>query len=492
MNPFDDPLKELREGKPKINEGFICPECMKKFATITGLVQHVELKHPTEEKSQSRSANNEKSTSRKLKIFGNFRKKANGFPDEAAKNDPVNGTTSSTSAIRKSLNPFEDDEEAESQALSNDDLLLNGDAESEEEFAAPVQAETIPVQHMGPLRSHWHLFSGQREQRTERNKLFTNKLIIRLERILAGYPELDDFYKRKAHEQKVVEWIPASLVPHCPICTAKFGLLFGSAGGQHHCRLCGCVMCSRCSKFYSFETACKLIGSPVLKPKSAALQNTGGKPKMNLSSLGKVLSFLSFELNPDLDPERWDQLRVCLHCDHQLHIRLEKSHLPSAIPLVQFYDLIVHLKQEIEKNIEVYRQMYDSLQRGKADYKLVDAKKLQIDIGMMCQQVNRAREKIALMKFDPFDLLPNIDDPIPDLESRQALAQRSSTIQANICRSVVSWCQRYAITLPALPTEAEYEILKKEHDERIQRRINREKAILRKEQQLTDHRHRSK
>lgn len=488
MNPFDDPLKELRDEKLKINEGFICPECMRKFASITGLVQHVDLKHPTDDKS-IRNSSNEKSTNRKsVNVFGNFRKKASHSLSVVTKKDSVNGAIASTS---KSKNPFEGDETSvqESQALTNfddDNNPFNVDSDCESELAISSQAEAneaIIVQHVGPFRSHWDLFKGQREQRTERNELFTNKLIIRLNRILTKYPELGDFYKRKAHEQKIVPWIPANLVANCPICTAKFGLLFGDVGGRHHCRLCGCVMCNRCSKFYSFESAHKLIGSPVVKPN---LSMDGKKPKMNLSSVGKVLSFISFELNPELDPQHWDQLRICLHCDHFLFIRSEKFHLPSSFPIVQIYDFIVQLRQEIEKSIELYHLMLESLRRGKDDYTLVDAKKLQIDIGMMCQRVNQAREKIARMNLS----LDQSPSRIANLESCQSLVQRNTAIQANICRSVVSWCQRFAANLPALPSEDEYKVLKKEHEERIQRRINREKAILRREQQQqSDPRH---
>lgn len=51
----------------------------------------------------------------------------------------------------------------------------------------------------------------------------------------------------------LVTWIPDDLVHLCPTCARSFGLL----QRKHHCRLCGAIMCNKCSQFLSFIAASK-------------------------------------------------------------------------------------------------------------------------------------------------------------------------------------------------------------------------------------------
>src|SRR5699024_7762194 len=70
-----------------------------------------------------------------------------------------------------------------------------------------------------------------------------------------------------------------------------------------------------------------------------------------------------------------------------------------------------------------------------------------------------------------------------DLDAAEAYALRMWSIQRNIRFGTVAWCQRLTFSLPSIPSEEEYDILKVKHEQRIKRRIQREKAILMREQQ---------
>lgn len=487
MNPFEDPLKGLREKEPPAAaavEGFICPECFKKHSTMTELLAHVETKHSSigDGSSPSREKNSTSSAGGQMRsLFGKLRKKNS----PTMSNGIMNSATLAAVTYVNEGDPFADEDDISlgfnEKLVIFEELDFSEDGSDEDiEESSSSGIVLLP----GIRRSHWQLFKEHRDKLTERNNLVTNKLMIRLDRILTAYPELDDFYKRKAHEQTVVEWVPANLVANCPICTAKFGL-FGSVGGRHHCRLCGAVICFRCSAFFSFQRANELIaptGAKLKMPQMTKGLDRAIKPEPTISSMGKMLSYLNFELNPELDPTHWDQLRVCLPCDHLLAIRSTKSATLTVCPLTQAFTAICTLKGDIDNSVAVYRRMARSLRRGETDYKLLDAKQLQVDIGGLCARMNAFTEKIVgLQLAGPY--LPTEDEE--ELVARRALAQRYASIQAAIRRNVLAWCQKAAAALPVLPSEKDYERLKVLREERIQRRINREKAIVLREQNDT-------
>lgn len=117
-----------------------------------------------------------------------------------------------------------------------------------------------------------------RTPRLERYATETNKLIIRLNKLLTNLPS--DPAHRKQHEKNVmstfgcffvgcrlkktvsqfivvlqlVPWLDGESVKLCPSCVKRFYL----TRRQHHCRLCGCIMCQDCSFFLSIEDAGKL------------------------------------------------------------------------------------------------------------------------------------------------------------------------------------------------------------------------------------------
>ena len=81
---------------------------------------------------------------------------------------------------------------------------------------------------LGLNRSHWDDYRQIRDKQIERYVFETNKLLIRLDRLMAGYASLSspmDIDNRRRHEQSIVEWLDERSVPLCPSCACKFNII---------------------------------------------------------------------------------------------------------------------------------------------------------------------------------------------------------------------------------------------------------------------------
>ena len=66
-------------------------------------------------------------------------------------------------------------------------------------------------------------FRHERSRRADMLAMDTNKLVIRLEKLMTSLP-VHDPVKRRAHEQAVVPWAPEDVVKLCPNCAKSFNL----------------------------------------------------------------------------------------------------------------------------------------------------------------------------------------------------------------------------------------------------------------------------
>lgn len=75
-------------------------------------------------------------------------------------------------------------------------------------------------------------------------------MVLRLDKLVnpedGRKPDLD---------KSLVEWTSDGLVNLCPYCAKVFHF----ARRKHHCRVCGAVLCSNCSRFLEHRDACKLV-----------------------------------------------------------------------------------------------------------------------------------------------------------------------------------------------------------------------------------------
>lgn len=121
--------------------------------------------------------------------------------------------------------------------------------EYKEEIQEKYYLSNSEPQQPGQTRVHTEHFRTLRREHLDHRTSETNNLIIRLYKLLACYDGSD----RKQHEQKIVTWLDGTTVTRCPSCAASFNI----TRRQHHCRLCGSIMCNTCSYFLPYKVARK-------------------------------------------------------------------------------------------------------------------------------------------------------------------------------------------------------------------------------------------
>lgn len=220
-------------------------------------------------------------------------------------------------------------------------------------------------------------FRKIRETRIERYVYETNKLLIRLDKLLRDYPPTTDPLRRREHEQSVVSWVDESIVSLCPTCASKFNILTRK---KHHCRLCGAVMCAKCSEFIDFEYARQLITPVGLD--GSSLMSAGSHSKPRSSSISSVnsthshLSTLTLSSSPNNigrvlrsvvsttadSAEMSEKIRVCLNCMDLLANRKEKLEIAyTKPPIVHLYAELKEKLNEIERLLPILLKMAESL-----------------------------------------------------------------------------------------------------------------------------------
>lgn len=133
--------------------------------------------------------------------------------------------------------------------------ILKKDDNDLETFSNALRTERYALeesepQEAGKFANHTEYYKEIRRERLDHRTTETNKLIIRLDRLL-NVPQVD----RKQEEQRIVQWLDGTNVNRCPSCTS----LFNIARRQHHCRLCGSIMCNNCSCFLCYNVARKSL-----------------------------------------------------------------------------------------------------------------------------------------------------------------------------------------------------------------------------------------
>lgn len=188
-------------------------------------------------------------------------------------------------AKAKTLIAFDDEmeENGQQQAYQNGDQMNSGMSSasnnnnnpSQNQQLTPAQqlqlqqqqqqmANSISYQFMkqffnseqrdGACTNYTNEFKKFRDNSIGRYVVQTNKLLITLDKLISIDDDMySDDSKREAHFKSVVSWIADNDVQLCPNCAKSFNLL----NRKHHCRLCGAIMCNRCSQFISFAQASK-------------------------------------------------------------------------------------------------------------------------------------------------------------------------------------------------------------------------------------------
>lgn len=374
-------MADLDDGK--VMEGYICPNCMKMFNSPDLLLKHFANEHSSETDILKALQG----------LFGKAKKKILSL-DESP-----DGSSSSGSVYNK-------------------------------KYTVDYYEQYWPLQELGTSRSHTLMFKTLRDDRFERFSHEINKLIIRLDKLLTNMP-LDPI-KKKNHEQSIVPWLDGKDVPRCPNCTRSFNPI---TKRQHHCRLCGCIMCHECSFFLPLNKAKQIL----VDPDADELK-------------------LSASINSDL------KLRVCSYCLQLLESReMLKESRSARVPLSDLYDTLVGKKQEASKLSAMYLQMVDSLLAGETTYYSTDAQALRVKLVRLAENIDTISNKISALSAST-PAAPS-DSPPPPM----SMAQR---LHKSIRLSSTQFIRANLLSLPNIPSDERLAELREEKrlaDEQRQR-----------------------
>lgn len=395
MNPFD-------ADDTDIIEGFLCPMCRQDLKNADRLMLHVERDHSEDQD-----------------VLQSFRE--------------IFSKPSLSSFALKSRNKLLSRGGDANYSRTNDGPTPSGHSSSSSSMTGtdyPMrhqQQQFNYVQELGVDREHSAHFKSIRTPRVERYATETNKLIIRLHKLLTDRPE--EPLKRKQHEQQLVPWVDGNLVKLCPNCARKFNI----TRRQHHCRLCGSVMCFDCSRYLNVIVAASLADP---SPANAAA------------------SALPLATEAD-DPAN---LRVCEHCLHLLENRKEAQDSRNARPqIVKIYERIQELKKDIRPDTVSYSKIVHKLFSGDSVFTLQDASVLRARIGRAAESIDALSKSIL------------------DIPTRQG--SREETLKKCVRLACIAYIKDEMLSLPPLPQEAE---LKRIHSDRrmeTEMRIEKERRL---------------
>ncbi|XP_066590256.1 rabenosyn-5 [Prorops nasuta] len=322
-------------------------------------------------------------------------------------------------------------------------------------------------QEIGFIRSHTQYFREVRNIRLERYMSETNKLLIRLDKLLNNLPS--DPIDRKAHERTIVPWIDEKDVNLCPSCAKSFHV----ARRKHHCRLCGSIMCHSCTAFLSLVDARKMTSPVAVQDDSVVTQGAEGPVSKRLVRAGIGLTKLvrspsSGSLNSVLslvnDPSSGEQnFRLCNHCMNLLEARERLKARQFDKPIVcQFYDKLYAYMTQAMQHVEMYNKMSESLSQGETTYNLEDAQMLREKIAKLGESIDIISKKISFL--------------IPKNEESSVQSDEYQLYQT-IRLTAMRFIREKLLSAQALPTEQEYIALQEKREKQIEAMIQYERQL---------------
>ncbi|XP_052286151.1 rabenosyn-5-like isoform X9 [Dreissena polymorpha] len=361
----------------EILEGFLCPMCMKDLGTPSQLQSHFEEAHSTEDKA----------TLNQLRgLFDKAKKKFLG--DKEVEVAVESGHLGSNSVLTKSTN------------------LYNVD------YWQP--------QDIGAIRSQTDYFRSVRDTRVDKYVVQTNKLLIRLDKLIAADAPTDSG-KRKAFEKSVVHWQPDNEVNICRFCNRSFSM----TRRRHHCRLCGGIMCDRCSQFLTHAYAKKLT-NPAFSFDSGREQGFLKRSSSNFS----LKSMFSSEGDP--------HIRSCDDCRKLLErrdLQIEQRNTKSTIVLL--YEKLKYLIEECEALLAKYLPMAESLSSGESTYRLQEAQLKRTELVQKYDHIDEISKRISTLNND--------------LE--ESVSHKQDQLQKSIRTNASNFMQENMMGLQNLPSE---------------------------------------
>ena len=129
-------------------------------------------------------------------------------------------------------------------------------------------------------------------------------------------------FRSKAYYKSIVTWIDDKDVPLCPNCGKTFNILFR----KHHCRLCGAVMCSKCSQFISFQLAKQLTDPDSFLKKSSQQVDYSSTDEFKLRRADSLNSLSSYVPDGQALKSSFNKLNLNGKSNKQ-HVNLDSAFL---------------------------------------------------------------------------------------------------------------------------------------------------------------------
>ncbi|CAH2086105.1 unnamed protein product [Euphydryas editha] len=295
-----------------------------------------------------------------------------------------------------------------------------------QEYYYPLEEQTV-----GVTRSSTDYFKAVRSSRLERYAIETNKLLIRLDKLVCNMPS--DPNHRKQYEQEIVPWLDGSSVNLCPNCAKAFNL----TRRKHHCRLCGSILCHDCSVFLDLNIA-KSIVDPS-RPQTSQTEEVNEK----------------------------NGLRLCEHCYNLIELRKQVQENRNAkTVLVTAYDQMRSLMEQAKPAVAMYEKMCQSLFDGETTYNLSDVNAMRGRIGKLAEGIDILSKQIVAFPAEP--------------------GTRQAKLQNSIRQAASHYIKEDLLSLRKLPTEAQIEEVRRQRYERAQRQIQKERERTERERERRD------
>jgi len=339
-----------------------------------------------------------------------------------------------------------------------------------------IRLDIFKVDNPGKVsREHFAEFKKIRSSRVDRYATETNRLIVRLDKLLENMPS--EVNKRRDHERLIVPWIDEDLVKLCPTCARGFNI----ARRKHHCRLCGSVMCQDCSQFVDFSFCRRLINPSTLssyKPLDRHGWNVNSNSsKHDSRSVGSPSRPAFFKLRRSgsresvgsvmsiVDGRGKEEFRACGYCKSLLTHRENIIELATAQPIIsQFYEKLREYTAMGEEMSPKYVAMYESLTAGETSYHSSDAKLLRVKLLKVAENIDMMSKKIQALGLDT----------LPEGSEGGALPRRFM-LQNQIRRASVNFIKETLVGLPSLPSDEELTVLQERRKEEISRKVEEER-----------------
>ncbi|KAK2899079.1 hypothetical protein QQF64_031485 [Cirrhinus molitorella] len=398
------------EDSAEVKEGFLCPLCLKDLQSFYQLQGHYEEEH----------SGDNRHVGGQLKSLVQKAKKAK---DKLLKRDGDERTDSSYESF----------------------------------YYGGVDPYMWEPQELGATRSHLDFFKKQRAARIDHYVIEVNKCIIRLEKLTSFDRTNMDAAQIRSLEKSVVSWVNDQDVPFCPDCGGKFNI----RNRRHHCRLCGSIMCRKCTEFIPLPLAYKLTSGTreaLWAPGQSGSPGTAVPMMQQTSRRGSINSISS--VTSVLEEKDEDRVRCCHHCMDALlrhqHKLEEKDHVPD---IVKLYERLRTCMEKVEAKAPEYTRMAESLNAGETTCNLENAAALRMEIQKYYELIDVLSKKILTLG------LKDEAQPHPKALQLQRMVRYTATL----------FIQEKLLGLTSLPTKEKYEELKEKRREEQEKRAQQER-----------------